>query len=74
MYDTKVMVGLDWETVDDIVKTELQKVHQSLKGDLNRIADGTGYAIFDTDESKDIAMIIEHIYAVELILSYYGVE
>ena len=74
MYDTKVMVGLDWDTVDNLVKNELQKVHESLKRDLNRVADGTSWAIFDKDESKDIAMIVEHIYAVELILAYYGVN
>ena len=74
MYDSKVMVELDCDTVDNLVKNELQKVYESLKGDLNRIADGTGYAIFDKDQTKDIALIMEHIYAVQLILAYYGVN
>jgi len=73
MYDSKVTVELDCDTVDNLVKNELQKVYESLKGDLNRIADGTGYAIFDKDQTKDIALITEHIYALELILIYYGV-
>lgn len=75
-YDAKVMVGLDWETVDNIVINELKKAHQSLKGDLDRIAEGTGYAIsiFDKDEFTDMAMIMEHICALELILKYYGVN
>ena len=74
MYDTKVMVGLDWETVDNIVINELKKAHQLLKGDLDRVANGTGYAIFDKDEFTDMAMIMEHICALELILTYYGVN
>jgi hypothetical protein len=74
MYDSKVMVELDCDTVDNLVKNELQKVYESLKGDLDRIADGTGYAIFDKDQTKDIALITEHIYALELILAYYGVN
>jgi hypothetical protein len=73
MYDSKVTVELDCDTVDNLVKNELQKVYESLKGDLDRIADGTGYAIFDKDQTKDIALITEHIYALELILIYYGV-
>lgn len=74
MYDTKVMVGLDWETVDNIVINELKKAHQLLKGDLDRVANGTGYAIFDKDEFTDMAMIMGHICALELILTYYGVN
>ena len=72
MYDTKVTVELDYDTVDNLVKNELQKVHESLKRDLNRVADGTSWAIFDKDQAKDIALITEHIYALELILIYYG--
>ena len=74
MYDTKVAVELDCDTVDNLVKHELRMVHESLKRDLNRVANGTSWAIFDKDESKDIAMIMEHIYAVQLILEYYGVN
>lgn len=73
-YDTKVAVELDCDTVDNLVKHELRMVRESLKRDLNRVANGTSWAIFDKDESKDIAMIVEHIYAVELILAYYGVN
>lgn len=74
MYDTKVTVELDYDTVDNLVKHELQMVRESLKRDLNRVADGTGWAIFDKDQAKDIALITEHIYALELILIYYGVN
>jgi predicted mannosyl-3-phosphoglycerate phosphatase (HAD superfamily) len=72
MYDTKVTVELDCDTVDNLVKNELQKVYESLKRDLDRVADGTSWAIFDKDQAKDIALITEHIYALELILIYYG--
>ena len=72
MYDTKVTVELDYDTVDNLVKNELQKVYESLKRDLDRVADGTSWAIFDKDQAKDIALITEHIYALELILIYYG--
>lgn len=73
-YDAKVMVELDCDTVDNLVKHELQMVRESLKRDLNGVAGGTRWAIFDKDESKDIALIMEHIYAVQLILAYYGVN
>jgi hypothetical protein len=74
MYDTKVTVELDCDTVDNLVKNELQKVYESLKRDLDRVADGTSWAIFDKDQTKDIALIMEHIYAVQLILAYYGMN
>jgi hypothetical protein len=71
-YDRKVMVELDWDTVDKIVQNELRGVYESLKYDLERRAEGKSWGIFATDEAEDIAQITEHIYALELILKYYG--
>lgn len=71
-YDRKVTVELDWDTVDSIVQNELQSVYESLKCDLERRAEGKTWGIFAKDEAEDIAQIAEHIYALELILKYYG--
>jgi len=50
----------------------LRGVYESLKYDLERRAEGKTWGIFATDEAEDIAQITEHIYALELILKYYG--
>ena len=68
----KVTVELDWETIDNIVlqelkdsidclKTQLDKVHASGKGD-----------VFDMVYEVDVAMITKHIDACELLYKYYG--
>lgn len=68
----KVTVELDYDTIDGIVKQELISVRDSLRQDCAKRKDGTGFAIFDTDKRTDIALIKDHIDAVNLILSYYG--
>lgn len=70
----KVTVELDWDTVDGIVQTELQSTYESLKQDLFNRAEGRGYAIFHKNEDKDIAEIMEHLYCLEILMKYYGVD
>jgi hypothetical protein len=68
----KVMVELDWDTVDNIVKQELLSGKDSLTQDLKKRKNGTGMAIFEVDKTTDVALIKEHIEAFNLILRYYG--
>lgn len=70
----KVTVELDWDTIDNIVKTELQDTYESLKQDLVNRSCGHGYAIFDHDEAKDIGEIAEHLYCLKRVMEYWGVK
>ncbi len=69
---SKVMVELDYDVVDDIVKQQLRSIRENLKEDLKKRKNDKGIAIFDTDKTTDVALIKEHIEAFDLILSYYG--
>ena len=71
---SKVMVELDWDTIDGIVKQQLHSLRDNLKDDLKRRKEGTGIAIFEVDKTTDIALIKEHVEAFNLILRYYGVK
>jgi hypothetical protein len=68
----KVMVELDWDAVDDIVKQQLRSLRDNLKDDLKRRKEDKGIAIFEVDKTTDIALIKEHVEAFNLILRYYG--
>ena len=70
----KVMVELDWDAVDDIVKQQLRSLRDYLKDDLERRKEDNGMAIFETDKEADIILIKEHIEAFNVILRYYGVK
>ncbi len=68
----KVMVELDWDAVDDIVKQQLRSLRDNLKDDLERRKEDKGIAVFEIDKTTDIALIKEHVEAFNLILRYYG--
>ena len=68
----KVMVELDYDAVDDIVKQQLRSLRDNLKDDLALRKKDKGMAIFDTDKTTDVALIKEHVEAFNLILRYYG--
>lgn len=71
----KVTVELDWDTVDNIVKQELVSCLENLKTDLkNRKSKNSGLAVFSTDKKVDVALLKDHIDAVNMVLSYYGVN
>lgn len=71
----KVTVELDWDTVDNIVKQELVSCLENLKTDLkNRKSKNGGLAVFSTDKKVDVALLKDHIDAVNMVLSYYGVN
>lgn len=70
----KVTVELDWDTVDNIVKTELQSAYESLKQDMENRSQGRGFPIFHTDEEKDFGEIAEHVYCLQKVLSYWGLN
>ena len=69
---SKVMVELDYDAVDDIVKQQLRSLRDNLKDDLALRKKDKGMAIFDTDKTTDVALIKEHVEAFNLILRYYG--
>lgn len=68
----KVMVELDYDAVDDIVKQQLRSLRDNLKDDLALRKKDKGMAIFDTDKTTDVALLKEHVEAFNLILRYYG--
>ena len=68
----KVMVELDYDAVDDIVKQQLCSLRDNLKDDLERRKEDNGMAIFEIDKEADIILMKEHIEAFNLILRYYG--
>ena len=73
--DTQYTVNLNYELVDDIVKNELTDIYHNLNRDLNnRMNDDERYGIFSKDKDEDIIAINEHLYALSLILKYYGVD
>jgi len=73
--DTEYTVNLNYELVDHIVTNELTDVYHNLQKSLtNRMDDYERYGIFSKDKDEDIIAINEHLYALSLILRYYGVD
>ncbi len=73
--DTPYTVNLNYELVDHIVSSELTNVYHDLQKSLtNRMDDYERYGIFSKDKDEDIIAINEHLYALSLILKYYGVD
>ena len=68
----KITVELDWDTIDKITISSMKGLVESLEDDLDKRKAGTGMAIFDTNEKKDIAEIKRHIDAFKTVLKYYG--
>lgn len=69
----KVTVELDWETVDNIVLSQLQDAYSGLVTDLEeREGEGRRGGIFDTDKDTDIILIKKHLDAFKLAIKYFG--
>ena len=68
----KVMVPLDWDTVDNIVVMQIQEMKESLEGYLIQVKNNKKGTVFDTDYKKDMKQIKEHIEACEKIYAYFG--
>ena len=69
---TKIMVPLDWETVDNIVVMQIQEMKESLEWELVQVKNNKKGTVFDTDYKKDMKQIKEHIEACEKIYAYFG--
>ena len=69
---TKVMVPLDWETVDNIVCMQITQTKEDLEKYLVEVKANKKGTVFDLDYKKDMKQIKEHIKACELIYSYFG--
>ena len=61
-----------WDQVDHIVTSELRWSLDSMKADLESRREGHGMAIFHTDLEQDVKAIEEHVYALKLILDWFG--
>ena len=68
----KVMVPLDWDTVDNIVVMQIQEMKESLEGYLIQVKNNKKGTVFDMDYKKDIKQIKEHIEACDKIYAYFG--
>jgi hypothetical protein len=69
----KVNIELDWETVDDIVLSQLQDAYSGLVTDLEEREDGGNRGgIFDNDKDTDIILIKAHLDAFKLAIKYFG--
>ena len=69
----KVNIELDWETVDDIVLSQLQDAYSGLITDLEeRQNESRRGGIFDNNKKKDIILIKAHIDAFEMVIKYFG--
>lgn len=65
---SKITVELDWETVDNVVVSQLRSTWETLKEDL-----GKGRHIFEWgDPEADDIEIQKHIDALELLLNWYA--
>ena len=69
---TKIMVPLDWETVDNIVVMQIQEMKESLEGYLIQVKNNKKGTVFDTDYKKDMKQSKEHSEACEKIYAYFG--
>ena len=69
---TKVMVPLDYETVDNIICMQMQEMKESLERDLIEVKNNKKGIVFDLDYKKDMKQIKEHIEACEKIYAYFG--
>ena len=69
---TKVMVPLDYETVDNIICMQMQEMKESLERDLIEVKNNKKGTVFDLDYKKDMKQIKEHIEACEKIYAYFG--
>ena len=69
---TKVMVPLDYETVDNIICMQMQEMKESLERYLIEVKNNKKGTVFDLDYKKDMKQIKEHIEACEKIYTYFG--
>lgn len=67
-----MMIDVEIELVEEIVKHELYSVLNSLQKDYRDREAGKGIALFHIDRKKDLAEIDKHIRAFKLVLKYYG--
>lgn len=68
----EVTVKLDWESVDNIIKEQLNQNFNSLSDDLEKRKVGEGFAIFESDPEADVKEIVRHIEAFKTVLEFYG--
>jgi hypothetical protein len=68
----KVVFEMEPEQVDAVVIQELKNDYEYFKENLEKRSRNEGLAIFDSDPVLDCEHLIEHIYAHELVLAYYG--
>lgn len=67
-----VTVKLDWETVDNIITTQLKENLVDLERDLENRKEGYGIGVFHTDAAEDAKEITRHVEALKTVLEFYG--
>jgi hypothetical protein len=67
-----MMVDIDVDLAEAIVKHEMYSVLHSLQKDRRDRAAGKGIALFHLDQKKDLAELDKHIKAFKLVLKYYS--
>lgn len=70
-------IEMEPEQVDAIIVAELKSNIDSLERDLENIdsyPDDDYLGVFDHNKDKDAMLIVQHIEALKLILSYYSGE
>ena len=66
-----VTVELDWDTVDNIIVTQLKEQYLGFKQSIEDRKHGREtLGIFETDPDKDVAELQKHMDAVSVVLSY----
>lgn len=67
-----MMVDIDVDLAETIMKHELYSVLHSLQKDRRDRAAGKGIALFHLDQKRDLIELDKHIKAFKLVLKYYG--
>ena len=69
----KINVELDWETVDNIVRTQVTDARDGLiELREQRKKKNSKGGIFDTDRKKDLILMDAHIEAFDMVIKYFG--
>lgn len=68
----KVIVEVDYEQVDSIVRQDLNALLGYLRNDLERVKEHQRGYVFEHDWEMDTKEIKKHIKSFERVLRYYG--
>jgi len=67
-----MLFEIDSDCCEQIVRTDLKSMLDSLEKDYKDRQRDKGIAVFDTNKKRDLAMMKKHINAMKVVLRYYG--